>query len=414
LKNLFNRIVLFLSISFLLDYLFYYNISDIFLSSSYSYRYSNIGATNVETYIFSKLLLFIYLFISEISLQQNKFSRNVIDLLIVINLLPVFTFFGLGVHSIEFTIVNLIFWLFLFLFSFLFLNKVTNNLKSRRPLSFFIIAFLIGLLGTLVVGFNSTTNIDLNILNAYDLRVQAMKQNQFFGFTYILGLTRIILPVLFLYSLIYKKYIVSIIIFTLIAINYSFDGGKTIFFLTILGLMLNIIHKYVAKYLFLIGALLFLIMAYIDSFYSNFVNLMVVRRLFFVPQLINESVYNATNILSSNYFSQLLRFIGDNTNTIDINYYIGQYYFGQSAMSANSGMTADAFWQLNYLGLFVYPLFYVILLRVYDKYLVEEKEAIILIIAFIVAYYLNNSGLLAALFSHGLLTFIFILRLLRK
>jgi uncharacterized protein YqgC (DUF456 family) len=127
-----------------------------------------------------------------------------------------------------------------------------------------------------------------------------------------------------------------------------------------------------------------------------------------VPNLINSAYADFMINESPNMFSNLLRFIGID-NSYNVANLIGLKYFGSPTMSANTGTVGDALWQFKYLGILILPLFLAVFLYFLDISTKNVPTELMLIPSIIFAYYLNNSSLTAASFSHGLVIFMIIM-----
>ena len=130
----------------------------------------------------------------------------------------------------------------------------------------------------------------------------------------------------------------------------------------------------------------------------------------YLPSLLNHYYFEFVNNTTINYFSNLLRFIGLPNNKLDISFAVGALYFGNPEMAANNGLFGDAFWNLGFSGLVIFPLLINLVLFLFDKASSNLNEKLIVIVAFQFAMVLIDSSLLTLLLSHGFL-FVFIVLL---
>ena len=391
----------------LLDFCFYIYISPLWVKHNYgTYTYSQF---NIFIYILSWFFLFVSLFYFYSWYDNNyQFSSLVLLFIYYISFIPFTTMMGFSVFTLLYIVLNLLYFTFLKLFHWFFSSIKFSKIyyRSINDNILPIITLLIVLGVSIYFGNYSNFRIDLNIFEAYTYREKAGSYSYPFYMTYLLGLSRILIPFGIVYFIKTKRLIFLSIILISAAINYSFDGGKTLLLTSFVALIIGKFFN--KKYLKLIPTSFFLLMfiGFIDYFfYSELLFRLVIRRLFFVPNLINSYFYKYILNHKPNYFSQLLRFLGIESNSININYYIGDVYFNVPQMSANSGLIADALWQLGYLGIFILPFIISFILVFIDKTSSGVPEILLIIPALVTAYYLNNSSITAAMFSHGILVF---------
>jgi len=349
--------------------------------------------------------------------SNNSTGSSVLIFIYCISFVPFSSMMGYSVFPLLFSFLNLLYWSFLGLFYYFLESKRHRSLhiktRSQKPFSFIIV--ILAIFTMISLGYYSGFRIDLNILNAYDYRDEARNYTYPAYMTYLLGLSRIIIPtgiVLFLKS---KKILPLIIVFFSLMINYSFDGGKTLFFISFVAILVGLFFKEKHANLVVPAFPIVLIIGFIDYFYfTQYLFILIIRRLLYVPNLISSYVYDYTLNNSPNYFSQLLRFIGIESYNIDLNYYIGAVYFDSPLMSANDGMLSDALWQLGFTGVLIMPFIISIILYFLNRTTMNISKVFLFIPSFIIAYYLNNSSLTAALFSHGIVVFILLMALFHR
>ena len=360
---------------------------------------------SAPTYILSwiALLTLVNLTIKKISLEKP--SSRVILLLIYISVAPATTFIGFGVFSINFAVLNILFWLIMVFVSGIIDNiAISNRITPLSGKLFFPVIVFIALLSAIILGLNSNFRLFVNLADVYDIRFETYDGNHPVYLTYFVGLSRIIIPIGIVYTITNRRYVFLLLFILSALISFSYDGGKTIFFTSIMALFIGFFYKSDNLLNLEKGFILLMIIGFIDYFlFTNFTFLYIVRRVFFVPQLINSYVYQFMQTYEPNYFSQLLRFLGENSNRVEINYHVGEMFFGDPNMSANSGLISDSIWQLGILGIIVYPILISLYLKLCDLVLKRLDFSILTVLSLSIAYYLNNSGIIAAMFSHGLL-----------
>lgn len=415
-NNLSIQIISTIIYRLLVDYCFISFISPLWAGQ----RYGHYTLKEVDLLLY---LLSWFFLISTLILTIRIFSEKtsllslVIFLMYEISFIPFTTMMGLSVFPMGFCLLNFAYWMIFLGSGYLFLHSKTSPLiiKTNSNNPFYYTILLLSILGTIVLGRFSDFRLDLNIFNAYTYRDIARTYNYPFYFTYLLGLSRILIPVGIVVFIKQKKKVGLFVLIICAMINYSFDGGKTLFFITVVSIIYGFIYK--STYLDYLDWVFpgILGLGFIEHFFgSNYIFMLIVRRLLFVPQLINSYVYDFMRFNSPNYFSQLLRFIGVKGNGFDINYYIGAQYYDAPLMSANSGTIADALWQLKYIGIIIMPILIAFILHLIDKTTKFIPNSYLVIPGLIIAYYLNNSSITSALFSHGIFLFGIIMMLYKR
>lgn len=399
----------------LLDLCFFIYISPLWNSIHYGGYVSQ--PFSLIVYILSWLALFLFNVMINKS-NSKSFSFLVIVFLYCISFIPFLVMFGFSVFELNYIIVNMIFWFILLLLYIVYtkrrilsINNVENyNFNYNRLL---IIIIILSLFITGYFGYINDFKINLNLKDVYTLRSQAKQMSIPSVLMYLMGFFRMIIPIGIIISIDKNRYLILCFFILCVLLNFSFDGGKAVLFISIVAILMGIVFKYNLNIPFLSNLLV--LVGFIDYyFFNNFVFLFIIRRLMFVPNLINSYVYDYMVLNSPNYFMHLTRFLGIKNTFRDINYIIGDIYFRAPLMSANSGLIAEAMWQFKYLGIVIYPIILIVTLMLLDKSTKGISKHIYFISALETAYYINNSAYFPLLFSHGLVLFMLTLFLCQR
>lgn len=408
-------------IRLLLDFCFSNYVSNAFLKSGYGNYYQE-PHPNFIMYCLSWIILVISLRFGKKYYFGQFRSDTILFVLYLITYLPYTSMVGFNALPVAFIILSEVYWNFIAFLDNRFLNKEPNAIIKRYDTELFFSFILVGIaiLSIIVFGRASNYRISFNILVAYDFREDAMAGYSV-GSTsfssYLLGLSRIVIPCGIVYSIRSQRYILTILFGISTLISYGYDGSKTIYFLSIISILIAIFYRKNIKEYFPLGIIILLLIGTVEySFFSlgklhdSYIYRLLVRRLFFVPTLINSAYFDYMGSHSPNLFSNLLRFFGYK-DYYDISYIIGSQYFGASRMSANTGTIGEAFWEFGYLGALIMPLLMCLLLRFFDNSTVNVPEEITVLPCIVFAYYLNNSSFTAACITHGLIGFCLIMML---
>jgi hypothetical protein len=409
-RNKYNILFITILYRLLLDAIYIIKVKPLWISQSYI-LFVNVDFNFIQ-YIISWLifLVFIVMFYKILFIKEYP-STFIILFLFYISFIPFTTMIGLASFPTLFIFLNVLFWFILLFISVFKVYNVSNkdtqiefshlSYRIMKIISVFLLTFTFYIIISMI-GFR----IDLNLLNAYNYRFDVQDINYNSIVNYILGTTRILIPFLIIISIRRRDYFFSIFVIFVATINYSFDGSKTLYFVSILSILFAFIRLKSYKMLFIYGFIGIALVGLIDVIlFDGIFTVLILRRLLFLPNLINAYYFDYIDLSDPNLYSQLLRFFGVSP-TINIQYTIGRVYFYDNNMSANSGLIADSLWQLSYLGIIVHPILIAIYLSFFDFVFSRFKVYLYAMPAIIVSYYLNNSGIIAAFITHGLIVFL--------
>lgn len=402
----------------LLDICFVQYVITAFNASNYRYAFSY--DFEIITYCISWIALIVSFSWSKKWYKSSNSSSKVLIFIYYIQFISFTTMMGFSCFDFLFVCLNILYWMFMAFFGKYLLHAVKkdNNVELYRydqTFQFEVLITILSGLTSLYFAYVSGFRIDLNIMNAYSYREEARAYSTFAGSTYLLGAARILIPTGIVYSIKKKKRWMFTLFIIFSMMNYSFDGSKTLYFISIVAIFVGFFYKdeFLKKVPLLIN--LFLIAGYIEFKYNPlpFIYRLIIRRLYFVPNLINNAFYDYMLSHSPNLFSNLLRFVGYK-GSYDISFVVGETYFHSPSMSANTGTVGDALWQFSFVGVVIMPLLIVLLLKLLDKSTYSIPEEMTIIPCLVYAYYLNNSSFTAACMSHGLFVFTIIMLLYKS
>ncbi|KDE61688.1 hypothetical protein FUSO3_09745, partial [Fusobacterium necrophorum BL] len=265
---------------------------------------------------------------------------------------------------------------------------------------FFLLSFII-----IYIFFkNSNFKIIFNLYDVYKIRSNTIELPLILE--YLFSMSKILFPLLFLYFKERKKNIYLFSLFFLQLFSFWANGMKSVLFLLIITFIIYFFYSkkrykrisYFFSYFLIISLLEKFLIG--TMFFIDF----LIRRLFFLTNLLN--FYYVDFFLGNppDYFKQsILRYFGFESNYRDINYLIGDIYFNKPEMHANSGLISDAFANLGFLGIVIFPLLISILLYFLDIVFYNKDSQVYLIFAIYIVYVLISSFLLTGLLTHGIL-----------
>jgi len=341
-------------------------------------------------------------------INDNRNGAIIISILLVCSAVPTTTIVAYLAHDIEFCILNVLYWLFIITFySFKGRKIVIGNWEIRRSETliyavFIFFAIVILVVGVLYTGFH----ISFNLYDVYGTRDAYKDSSIPTVFKYLFAAGIIVFPIMIVYGLNQKRYVLVIgaVVFQVLA--FFVDGRKSAIFAlvaTILGYYF--IHNLTSKMIPFIMMCTTLV-GFLEKFIigtENFINL-VVRRLFLVTAYLQYSYFDYFNGAEKDYFRQgLIGRLGfDSPYSQDIPKLIGsQYYVNESY--ANNGLFADAYSNCGAIGVVILPLLIVLSLKILDSASKDLTSGTCMGIIIIASYTFLSSSFFTVMLTHGFL-----------
>jgi hypothetical protein len=391
----------------LLDFVYYFYISDIFNYMGYEL------SPNIFKIIESYLLLFVILFF--IPKSKKLISNIIVWILVSLAYIPMLTIYALKNEERVFMFVATIFWLIVFWAkSFSFIPRFFSYLKQGRLLYFCIIILVFFLILFLFIK-EFQPSISLNLKSEYEIRSQFSKtQNRLAD--YIFGwAAKIIIPFLFVYFIIKKKWLVSVVFFLFQVLIFSVTGHKFYFFVLFFCLILVFIAKTKNPMFWLMLGLCLVVL--IDIFiYLTFGDLFFLsiftRRTIFTSPLL---AFNYYDFFSENPFISLshhwpFRIFLEYPYSLDPADLIGEYYCGGG--HANNGMMSDGYMNFGFAGMIIWAFLYSTIFKIIDFLSYQKNRDLALSILASFSLSFRSGGLLGHFLTEGLLLAFLLLYLL--
>lgn len=412
-KNIYNIekfIMLFTGIfifKILLDLSYFYVISPIW---SYSKLITDF---NFIKEIESFLMIFVILLI--VPKNSYKLSELVIQIFFIISYIPFTTFYAFTNSQRLWFYTVTFFWVLVILLSKLFKIKVEyKSLKEAKFIKFLIIGFAIFIIFRVIL---KLENIEIKFTlgsEVYDIRKEFNKLNISFIERYILSwIAKVINPLLILYffwKTYDKKDIKSFSLFFLFLflqlVLFSITGHKFYLFIIPFVIFFSLFIKkknFLINFLVIMcGIIIFCFIVYLST-NSILPAGIIIRRGLIVPAQLSFYYYD--------FFKEKPLYLSHSIFKIFIKYpfnlpppnLIGAVYFNNPFTNANNGIPADGFINFGFLGVTLWAIIFVFLLKISDN-IVKYTNSKIFYPMFIVSF-LNtlNSALLTSILTHGLI-----------
>jgi hypothetical protein len=410
-NNLINFIVFFLY-KIILDIVYFFFIVDFFAYEGFSANF------NIARLILS------YIFVLLLYISLTKSTKNISQIIIwILNLLsfiPMTTYYAFTDVSSQFMFSVALFWIFINLA----LNKLPNLMVNIKISSydakriFNLIVMILGLYVLFVLYLNFGIKINFNLAKVYSFRKEYnnIKYPLFNYFTD--WVAYIINPILLSIFIIKRDFLKAL--FILLSQLYLFFtvGMKTFLFAPVFVLCLMWVIMRKNPYVFIMSGLIGSIL--VGIFSNLFLNdiwllSLFTRRVLFIPAKLNFIYYdyfskNGIVYLSHSIFKGIINYPYE-LNPVNL---IGYIYFNNPNMSANTGIIGDAYMNFGYIGLILWGILLIVVLKLVDSCAkgLDRRIGIAAMAMPIIA--LINSALLTSLLTHGILFSIFILYILPR
>ena len=369
-------------------------------------------------YILSVVLLFFGIWMFGKFSIQISFSKMIMLFLILISFIPFTSMVGLYSFTIEYVVANTVYWMVL---SWLMVSIPTINIPpiKRDRMLYIILLVVVAIFAMTVVyiswrytGFRLT----FDIFNVYTIRRESATFNMPKILEYIFAATKAVNPILLLFFLSIRKRGIAAIIFGIQILSFSINGSKTVLVSTVISVFFFYIYKErMIKRLPLIMTCMMLLGLVEELFSSSLITTFLIRRVMFLPNLLNFNYFDFFTTHEPDYFGQsFLRYFGASSHYPEIDHMIGRIYYGKTSMGANNGLISDAFANLGWVGIFIMPLLLVFVMRLLDASVKGLETRIYVVSAITISFILISSFLLTTLLTHGLLVIIVILFVLPR
>ena len=373
-----------------LDYVYIETISPLFSYANFTYE------PTVSSQIMS-ILAFCLGTVAVIPYRKDSssFVSQSMMLLYLMTYVPMTSFWWCKGQTMDFMLANIIFWMLLF-----GITRLINGINLRKyiyPNERMIIFIMILMVFVIlyISGTYANFRIHLSLDNVYDLRHEARNYNMPLIFRYIWNASDNVIPLFIIYFLGRRYKLLPWFLVFVVLLNFSIAGMKSALFKMIICVILYYWGKRdIAKYLpaCFFGLITLTIIEFLINEYS-LLSIMFVRRGLFMPSLLDELFFDYVNNHG---------FLFYNPQQTELTFAIGETYFNNEGMRCNNGWFTDAYINLGWIGIFIYPLFYAFLFQTCEKSFVGNNKNSIFFASFIIVMTLRSSLVTTSLLTHGL------------
>lgn len=388
-----------------------------YIEVSRMYDYQRLFANNNSTasILLSWLLFFCFVPLLVRLFDGKKLSNYILILLSLFSLIPQTSVIAhRSDYNIIFIILVMFYW-FLILILHLIIAPIKFSFSPGRFSERFPYIILNIMIATVVIYSYLTTGLRLHfdLIDVYTIREEARGFGMIFPFNYIISFADNALAffaVLFLHQ---RRYIFFGLVVVVIFINFSISGSKQIALILVCGLSGYYFirsHKHLNRLLMAVVILLVLCFIEVILFDTRWLTFLYPYRVLFLPAEFHNSYYNFFQFNELDLYRQsILKIFFMSNYTINLQFLLGEYTIGDITARANNGLFSDAYMNLGYVGILIYPLLIVILLRLFDGVAIRIDTRIWPVLAIYIAFVLLGMTLSSALLTSGLLPLLLML-----
>lgn len=379
--------------------------------------------------LYLSIFLFIIVFIlMNSTFETNKTASSYISLfLFFVGYLPEnIIFFSMNLEYSYFIYLH-IFWGILFIFLKFFKKLIKKNitiigtdLQRKQIFIVILVFFMLMVLYVFARYGNFKFNINFNVDEIYELRIDAREYGMGKMIDYIRNNAMyVILPTSALIFLAKKRYLLffSMVVFQFML--YSIDNQKAAFFLIVLSFVGYVLYR--KTFFYSIPNYIILLSLFTIFMKNTNLALFIIKnfyeRLLFLPAILGYQYFKffLTNppIIP---FVSLFKKMGIAINypyDDGISFIMGDLLFNNRNISANTGSFGSAF-SYGMLGLVLIPIFYAILLVLFDLSTSKISIRIFISLILIQVFVILNVSIFIVLTSYGLIFGIIYLSLINE
>lgn len=374
------------------------------------YAYNHLEYNPSETSMLVSWVILLFLSYSLVRFLPNRLvTSTVLICSFFMGCVPFTSYIGNLQQDSSFILAQTLFWFFyLTVPAFI---KIPHIRQVSSPFLVHVLTVVLLLSILIVSGVYRHFHIDWSFLRldfseVYDARLEARDFNIPTLLLYIWSAAENAVPILLIYYFLKGKKWIACFIGVCLLLNFSIDGSKSVLFKLVLALLLYITRKKIdIIYLcwFFLGVVFISILEYI-LFDSSFLSYLIVRRLFFIPKAIDVVYFDYISSHGPLFFSHGIE------NGQSVQFIVTDLYFGGNGEGrANNGLFSDAFMNLYWPGLFIYPIIYAVFLFLCDKLSENLRKDIVYYGSFLIAFTLLSSEFTTSLLTHGIVVLCLIL-----
>lgn len=383
------------------------------ISISFAYQQFFYDGRTIESQAISWILAIVAIPAIKHVFESKSISGNVFAILILFSVIPTISAISFrSDYGFIYIFLMTIFWTTFFV-AWRMMKPIRFPRLARLQSKFYLLVLLILCGAVLIYSYiNTGIRLHFDLIEVYDIRAEARTFSAPFPLNYIVSLADNILPILMVYLLTRRNWLLATLTFFIIFINFSISGQKTAMFAPFLGAIgFFVFDKTVPTKMLLVMSCIFTFLATWQTivYDNNTLTGLFTYRVLFIPAELHYSYFRYFQYHDFLYFSQsFLRFFGD-LGQENIQFLIGEYAIGDFSARANNGLFSDAYLNLGAIGVLIYPVIFALYLRILDGAAAALPKRMLFVIVLCVGFILISMTLPVALVTSGLIFLIFLL-----
>jgi len=370
----------------------------------------------IESYFLLTIMLFLLISVT----NHKKISNILIFVLFIIHYIPSLIIYGQMDLSREFIYLTTLYWFILIIAAKLIKIKKIEFKKSINTSKLFYIIIISWCILVPIICF-TYFDIDFNteLFNLFSKEIYNIRETNteiYDSLGVLNSFLRwgafVVFPLMFTYFYSNNKKwycLIPIILQLLLFFTMPFKSWLLIIPLTFILYKVYNPNKFLNNIVKLIN--IFLVVAilsfkYFSQVFGEYLILLIVRRVFFVPPLLSSLYYDffSERLPYLMHFS-ILKYLVSNNYNEPVPSLISQFYYGRE-FSANTGLFGDAYAIFKFSGVIIFPLILALLFKLLDNFTSNIEQKAIIGVVLAQTLVLTNSSIIAILVGHG---FIFML-----
>ncbi|WP_321298664.1 hypothetical protein [Marinifilum fragile] len=349
---------------------------------------------------------------------SNKVSSLAVLLLIYLYFIPGLTFISLAKVHVGYIFYYISYWSLL-----LFWDKFVVNIKmptlNKRQSGVMFNLFLVVSISfvVLISGLYTGFRLHFNILDVYGLRAEERGMDFPIIVKYLQPAIAAIIPCLIVYFLTQKKRL-SVILFVILQLFlFGVGGHKSYLFALFIAIITYVFYKRKRLVYLPLGFVLINIISLIEGYINDGISMTTIfihHRVLIVPNMLANYMFDFMESHELLYLREsILRLIGlESPYKPNYFFVIGEQYFGDKFIQANTGMCGDAYSQFGYLSLVFYPLLIPLVFSFLGSVCKGVDGKIVFIVVFLYVFNFINGSFFSVLLTNGFLMVSFVLFML--
>lgn len=378
--------------------------------------YKSTGMINhfqMTDYIYSWIILLLLSPFILVNYGKKNLSSNIILILSLISFIPTTSLMAFIPMPKKMLVLMSLYWMFLLGYNYFFPTVKMKIYTVKNNLFLWIILFLLCFTVVYISWRYTQFRFHFGLFDVYDIRLKAREFNVPTLLSYLNASANTILPIVLVYFLIEKKYVLSLAIALIILLNFGIEGQKSVLFMLFLAFLGYWFYKYDRLKYLIWGFILLCVLSLAEPYITNTRHLttLFTNRLLYLPTLLHYHYYDFFSTHEFDYFKQgILRWFGATSSyEKEIPFIIGEKYWHNPLTRSNNGLFSDAYFNLGALGVMIFPIIIVLFLRVLDACAEGLSEKLVILPIASVVLALFSVTFSSALLTSGLLLLLLLL-----